>query len=125
MNKRQTPADDYRAVARVAATYIEALRTGNIEKVQQLFHTNSVTYGTVDGGLVGSGAGNPAVDFIKQYGPSPDIAAHIDVLDITPTTAVVRVLMEKDAVGSDCTDMLLLIKLDGGWKIIAKVFHQY
>ena len=33
--------------------------------------------------------------------------------------------MEKDAIGADYTDFLTLIKLDGGWKIIAKVYHMY
>lgn len=89
-----------------------------------IFHKDCVTYGTVNGELIG-GAGNPTADFIINYGKSPEIVSHIDVLDITPTTAVVRIVMEKDAVGSDCNDYLSLIKLDKGWTVIAKVFHQF
>ena len=47
------------------------------------------------------------------------------MLAITPTTAVVRVDMEKDAIGADYTDFHTLIKLDGTWHIIAKVFQMY
>jgi hypothetical protein len=49
----------------------------------------------------------------------------IDVLAITPTTAVVRVDMERDAIGDDYTDFHTLIKLDGTWQIIAKGFPMY
>ncbi|MCF5393095.1 hypothetical protein GIV99_28895, partial [Pseudomonas syringae] len=46
-------------------------------------------------------------------------------LAITPTTAVVRVDMEKDAIGADYNDYLTLIKIDDSWKVIAKVYHQF
>ncbi len=47
------------------------------------------------------------------------------MLAITPTTAVARVDMEKDAIGADYTDFHTLIKLDGTWHVIAKVYHMY
>ncbi len=125
MNQRMVSTDEYREVAEVAARYIEALRAGNIDTLADIFHKNAVTYGTVNGDLVGGGSINPAVDFIKTFGKSREINAHIDVLDLTPTTAVVRVIMEKDAIGSDCNENLVLIKLEDGWTVIAKVFHQF
>ena len=124
MNQRTVSAAEYNDVIKVAERYVEALRIGSIDMLADIFHKDSVTYGTVNGQLMG-GAGNPTVDFIKNYGKSPDITTHIDVLDITPTTAVVRIVSEKDAVGSDCNDYLMLIKLDCGWTVIAKVFHQF
>lgn len=125
MNKKAVSANEYNDVASLAAQYVEALRTGNIDMLADIFHKDSVTYGTVNGELVGGGTGNPTADFISMHGKSPEIVAHIDVLDITPTSAVVRVILEKDAIGSDCSENLLLIKLDKGWTIIAKVFHQF
>jgi len=124
MNQRTVSTDEYKAVANVAAKYIEAIRTGSIDMLMETFHKNSVTYGFVDGELRG-GASNPAVDFIKNYGASPDLDAHIDVLDITPATAVVRIVTGNDAAGSDCDEYLTLIKLDTGWTIIAKTFYQF
>lgn len=118
-------AKEYKDVVNIVAKYIEALRIGSIDMLMNIFHKDSITYGTVDGKLVGDRASNPAVDFIKTYGKSPEIEAHIDVIDITPTTAVVRIIMEKDAIDSECNENLTLIKLDQGWTIIAKVFHQF
>lgn len=116
--------NEYKEVAKVAANYVEALRIGSIEMLTDLFHQDAVTYGTVNGGLVG-GSGNPAVDFVRANGPSPDLDAHLDVLDITPSSAVVRIVTGQDAVGAECSEHLTLIKLDQGWKIIAKAFHQF
>ncbi len=124
MNQRTVSAEEYNNVANVAAKYVEALRIGSVDMLAEIFHKDSVTYGTVNGELLG-GTGNPTADFIQNYGASPEIITHLDVLDITPTTAVVRIVMEKDAVGSDCNDYLSFIKQEEGWKVIAKVFHQF
>lgn len=125
MSKEMASIEEYKAVANVAADYIEAVRIGSIDILSDIFHKDAVAYGTVDGKLVGGGSVNPAVEFIKKYGKSPEIDSHITVLDITPTTAVVRVIMEKDAINSECNGNLIMVKLDTGWKIVAKVFHQF
>ena len=125
MNQRTVSAEEYNNVVNLTAKYIEALKTGNVDMLAEVYHKDCVTYGTVEGKLMGGEGSNPTVDFIKNYGKAPDIVTHIDVLDITPTTAIVRVVSEKDAVGSDCNDYLSFIKLDTGWTVIAKVFHQF
>ena len=60
-----------------------------------------------------------------RRGKAPEITTRLDVLAITPTTAVVRVDMEKDAIGAEYNDYLTLIRIDGDWKVIAKVYHQF
>lgn len=124
VNKKLVPANEFKAVTSIVARYIEALRVGNVGMLSESFHKNSVTYGTVDGKLMG-GDLNATVDFINKHGKSSEIEAHVDVLDITPTSAVVRVVAEKDAVDSDSIEFLTLIKIDGRWAIFAKVFHQF
>jgi len=52
-------------------------------------------------------------------------STRLDVLAITPTTAVVRVNMEGNAIGADYTDCPTLIKLGDTWRIVAKVYHMY
>ncbi len=63
--------------------------------------------------------------FVETNGKAPDIKTRLDILAITPTTAVVRIDMEQDAIGADYNDYLTLIKIDGTWKVIAKVYHQF
>ena len=124
MSQKPSPAKEYRDICDIVAKYVEALRIGSVDMMAGIFHKSAVTYGTVNGELMG-GAGNPAVDFIKDHGKSPEIDSHVDVLDITPTTAAVRLVTENDAIGSDCTEYLTFLKLDNGWTVIAKIFHQF
>ena len=81
-------------------------------------------YGHGPDGLLGGSIDN-LYSFVEHYGKAPDIAVRLDVLDMTPTTAVVKVTMEQDAAGADYTDYHSLIKIDGQWKVVAKLFHLY
>ncbi|AYD64510.1 nuclear transport factor 2 family protein [Achromobacter sp. B7] len=123
-NIKPVATQDYDAVIAVAQIYVDGLRLGSAEGVAQAFHPDAVMYGFTNGALLGGPIGN-LFDFVKKNGRAPDIATRLDVLAITPTTAVVRVDMEKDAIGADYNDFLTLIKIDGGWKVIAKVYHQF
>ena len=124
MNRKLTSVSEYEAITNTVANYIEALRTGNIDILADSFHKDSVAYGTVGGKLVG-GSSNPTIDFIKKYGKAPDLNVHIDVLDVTPSSAVVRIIAEKDAIGADSVEYQLLMKIAEGWTIVAKAFHEF
>ncbi|RKH47893.1 nuclear transport factor 2 family protein [Corallococcus sicarius] len=123
-NIKAVPTRDYGAVIATASKYVEGLRVGSVEGVAEAFHKDAVMYGFTHGELLGGSIKN-LYDFVQKNGKAPDITTRLDVLAITPTTAVVRVDMEKDAVGADYNDFLTLIKVDGDWKVIAKVFHQF
>lgn len=115
---------EYSAVIAVAQNYVDGLRIGNADDVLSAFHKDAVMYGFTNGELLGGTIQNLHT-FVKENGKAPDITTHLDVLAITPTTAVVRVDMENDAIGADYNDYLTLIKIDGSWKVIAKVYHQF
>jgi hypothetical protein len=123
-NIKTVPTQDYEAVVATVAKYVEGLRVGSAEGVAEAFHTDAVMYGFTNGELLGGPITN-LYDFVNENGTAPDIKTRVDVLAITPTTAVVRVDMEKDAIGADYTDFHTLIKMDGVWHVIAKVYHMY
>jgi hypothetical protein len=123
-NIKAVPTSEYNAVIATANLYVEGLRVGSAEGVAQAFHKDAVMYGFTNGELLGGPIKN-LFDFVQKNGKAPDITTRLDVLAITPTTAVVRVDMEKDAIGADYNDYLTLIKIDGSWKVIAKVYHQF
>ncbi|KAH6613054.1 hypothetical protein C7974DRAFT_405087 [Boeremia exigua] len=77
-----------------------------------------------DGVLLGGPISNLSL-FMDTHGAAPHITAHSDIISITPTTAVVKVDMERDAAGVNYTDNHTLLKQDGKWLIIAKVFHAW
>jgi hypothetical protein len=123
-NIKAVPTSEYNAVIATANLYVEGLRVGSAEGVAQAFHKDAVMYGFTNGELLGGPIKN-LFDFVQKNGKAPEITTRLDVLAITPTTAVVRVDMEKDAIGADYNDYLTLIKIDGSWKVIAKVYHQF
>ena len=123
-NIKAVPTRDYSAVVAVAQQYVDGLRVGSVDGVAKAFHPKAVMYGFTNGELLGGPIQN-LFDFVQKNGKAVDIVTHLDVLAITPTTAVVRVDMEKDAIGADYNDYLTLIKIDGDWKVIAKVYHQF
>lgn len=123
-NIKAVPVRDYDAVIATANQYVDGLRLGRAETVAQAFHPDAVMYGFTNGALLGGPIDN-LYDFIRSNGDAPEIRTRLDVLAITPTTAVVRVDMEQDAIGADYNDYLTLIRIDGRWQVIAKVYHQF
>lgn len=55
---------------------------------------------------------------------SREFKTRIDVLELEETLAVVRVLEEGWGGTIDFTDVLLLLKIDGEWKCVAKAYNQ-
>ena len=123
-NIKAVPTAEYTAVIATANQYVEGLRIGDAQGVAQAFHKEAVMYGFTNGELLGGPIKN-LFDFVEKNGAAPQISTRLDVLAITPTTAVVRVDMETDAIGADYNDYLTLIKIGGVWKVIAKVYHQF
>ncbi|MDX9677998.1 nuclear transport factor 2 family protein [Pseudomonas zeae] len=123
-NIKAVPTAEYTAVIATANQYVEGLRVGDAQGVAQAFHKEAVMYGFTNGELLGGPIKN-LFDFVEKNGAAPQISTRLDVLAITPTTAVVRVDMETDAIGADYNDYLTLIKMGGVWKVIAKVYHQF
>ncbi len=123
-NIKIVSTQNYDDVIATATKYVEGLRIGSVSSVAEAFHKDAVMYGYTHGKLLGGPVTN-LFAFVEQNGAAPDIKTRLDVLAITPTTAVVRVDMETDAIGADYNDFLTLIKLDGTWKVVAKVYHQF
>jgi hypothetical protein len=123
-NIKTVSTQDYEEIVATASKYVEGLRVGSVSGVAEAFHTDAVMYGFTNGELLGGPIKN-LFDFVEKNGAAPDIKTRLDVIAVTPTTAVVRVDMEKDAIGADYNDFLTLIKMEGIWKVIAKVYHQY
>jgi hypothetical protein len=123
-NIKVIQAQDYTDVIATATRYVEGVRTGTAEDVATAFNDEAMMYGFINGERFDGPISN-LYDFIKVNGGAPALSTHLDVIAITPTTAVVRVELEKDALGADFTDFLTLLKEDGAWRILVKVYHQY
>lgn len=117
--------DEYHAVHQAAQAYVDGYQIGDIAGIERGFHENSIMWGYAGGELL-KGPATPAFEsFFKAFGASPDLRSRLDILAIAPSAAVVRVDLENNITGSSFTDYLSLLKIDGQWKIISKVFQQY
>ncbi|MDJ0042919.1 nuclear transport factor 2 family protein [Pantoea allii] len=123
-NIKTVPVSAYEAVLDTARRYVDGLKQGSAETLAGAFHKDAVMYGFTDGELLGGPVDN-LYKFVRENGSAPEIETHLDVLAITPTTSVVRVDMENDAIGTDYNDYLTLIRIDDRWQVIAKVYHQF
>ncbi|MDQ4056163.1 MAG: nuclear transport factor 2 family protein, partial [Thermoproteota archaeon] len=95
-NIKTVPTQDFEDVVATVAKYVEGLRVGNVASLAQAFHKDAVMYGFTNGELLGGPLKN-LYNFVEKNGTAPDIKTRLDVLAITPTTAMMRVDMENDA----------------------------
>ncbi len=114
---------DYEAVINVVSKYTEGCKVGKSEVMKPAFTENALMYGYLNGQLY-DGSIEALYGAVDQFGPAPESKTRIDVLSIEGTAATVRVVLE-DWHGIAFTDFHNLLKIDGEWKIVAKVFHQY
>lgn len=123
-NKNINTVQDYEEVLAAMEGYVNGLKTGNVAELKKTFHKDAIMYGHLGNDLSQRSIDN-LYTYVEKFGAAPNIKTNITVLHKTPTTAVVRIEMEHDAADEDFTDFHSLIKIDGAWKVVAKLFHLY
>lgn len=123
-NQNINTVQDYEDVLAAMQGYVNGLKTGNVEELKKTFHKNAVMYGHLEDGL-SEGSIDNLYTYVEKFGAAPNIKTNLTVLHKTPTTATVRIEMEHDAADEDFTDYHSLIKINGEWKVVAKLFHLY
>ena len=114
---------EYEAVERAAQKFVKSVGSGDSTPAKELFYDEAVMFGYLDGNLEHGPIQN-LYDNIDTVGADPSYRARIDVLCIEETGAIVRVLEDNWGGRIDFSDFLLLIKMDGEWKAVAKVYNQ-
>ena len=111
------------AVEKAAMLFVKSVGSGDSAPARELFYDEAVMFGYLDGKLEHGPIQN-LYDNIDSVGADPGYRARIDVLCIEETVAIVRVLEDNWGGRIDFSDFLLLIKMDGEWKGVAKVYNQ-
>lgn len=114
---------EYAAVEAAAMKFVKSVAEGNSTYAKELFCDEAVLFGYLDGKLE-HGSIQAFYDNVDSVGAGNDFQARIDVVAVEETLAVVRVLEEKWGGRIDFTDYLLLLKIDGEWKCVAKAYNQ-
>lgn len=119
----RSPISEYAAVEAAAMKFVKSVAEGNSKYAKELFTEEAVLFGYLDGELE-HGSIEQFYHNVDTVGAGSDFNARIDIVSIEETVAVVRVLEEKWGGRIDFTDYLLLMKMDGEWKCVAKAYNQ-
>lgn len=112
------------AITQVLKIYMDAAKNGGGKDMKPAFADQASIFGYVGGDLAFQGPIQALFDWHDKNGSAKEIEARITHIDIVGTVAHARVEAE-NWTGFKFTDLFLLIKLDGQWKIINKVFHLH
>lgn len=114
---------EYEAVEKAAMLFVKSVGSGDSAPARELFYDEAVMFGYLDGKLEHGPIQN-LYDNIDSVGADPGYRARIDVLCIEETVAIVRVLEDNWGGRINFSDFLMMIKMNGEWKCVAKVYNQ-
>ncbi len=103
--------------------FVKSVAEGNSAHAKKLFIDEAVLFGYLDGELE-HGSIQQFYHNVDTVGGGKNFKARIDVIALEETLAVVRVLEEGWGNRIDFTDYLLLLKISGEWKCVAKAYNQ-
>lgn len=115
--------EEYKAVEEAAMKFVKSVAEGDSRHARELFVDEAVLFGYLDGKLE-HGSIEQFYRNVDSVGAGNEFKARIDVVAVEETLAVVRVLEEQWGGRIDFTDYLLLLKIGGAWKCVAKAYNQ-
>lgn len=119
----RTELKEYQAVEEAAKKFVRSVAEGNSKYARELFTDEAVLFGYLDGKLE-HGSIEQFYRNVDTVSGGENFKARIDVIALEETLAVVRVLEEGWGNRIDFTDFLLLLKMNGEWKCVAKAYNQ-
>lgn len=114
---------EYEAVEKAAEKFVKSVAEGNSKYARELFVDEAVLFGYLDDDLE-HGSIEQFYDNVDNVAAGDEFKGRIDVILLEETLAVVRVLEESWGGRIDFTDVLLMLKMDGEWKAVAKAYNQ-
>lgn len=118
-----TTAAERQAIEQVIQQYINGGISGRADEMRAAFHEGATIFGYLGPDFIG-GPIQGLFDWVDGNPPASGLQCSIAAIDIGGTIAVARLELD-DWGGHRFTDMFTLLKVEGEWKIISKVFHLH
>ena len=118
-----TSFSEYDAIANTIQHYVNGGKSGRSDEMKLAFHPAATIFGYIGTELFG-GPIQQLFDWNDQNGPAAGLQSRIASIDLMGTVATVRLELD-NWTGHRFTDMFTLLKVDGQWKIISKVFYLH
>ncbi len=123
MNNATAQSGDREAIAKAIQTYVSGGISGKSDDMRPVFHEGATIYGYIGPDLFG-GPIEGLFEWNDGNGGAADLRPSIANIDIEGSIATVRLELD-NWTGHRFTDMFTLLKTDGEWKIISKVFYLH
>ena len=123
MSTAPTSVSEYDEIASVIQHYIGGAKSGRGEEMEPAFHKDATIFGYVGADLF-AGPIQKLFAWNEENGPATGLQARIASVDLIDTVATVRLELD-DWTGHRFTDLFTMLKIDGEWKIMNKVFHLH
>ncbi len=123
MGNEPRNVSEYDVIAKVVKHYIDGAESGKGDDMKPAFHKDATVFGYAGADLF-AGPIQRLFDWVDENDPATRLQARIASIDVVDSVATVRLELD-NWIGSRYTDMFTLLKVDGEWKIMNKVFHLH
>ncbi len=123
MSNATTNVSEYDVIEKTIQHYLDGARSGKGEDMKPAFHKDATIFGYAGPDLF-AGPIQQLFDWADDSDPATRLQARITSMDVVDSVATVRLELDNWN-GSRYTDMFTLLKVDGEWKIMNKVFHLH
>ena len=111
------------AIAKTIQIYVDGGISGKGDEMKAAFHKDATISGYIGPDLL-SGSIQQLYDWNDRNGPAVGLQSRIASIDVLETIATARLELD-NWTGHKFTDMFTLLKIDGQWKIMSKVFFLH
>ena len=123
MSNAPTNVNEHDAIATTIQHYIDGAKSGKGDDMRPAFHKDATIFGYTGPDLF-AGPIQQLFDWNDENGPATKLQARIASIDLIDTVATVRLELD-NWTGSRFTDLFTLLKVEGKWQIMNKVFHLH
>lgn len=122
---KPTYVQEYQAITEVLNKYIDGCKQAQSSIMKPAFNQHATMYSVgADGKLAGGAIPILFEGIDKDFRPSPDAQAAIVRIEIVGTAASARI-DANDMSGISFTDFFHLLKVEGKWTVVSKIFHTH
>ena len=123
MSTEVSNVTEHDAIAKVVQHYIDGAKSGRGDDMKLAFHEDATISGYAGTDLF-AGPIQQLFAWNDNNGPATGLQARIASIDVIGTVATMRLELD-NWTSHRYTDLFTLLKVDGEWKIMNKVFHLH
>lgn len=122
---KPTFIDDYTAITETLNKYNQGVARADSSIMKPAFANEATMFSSKDGSLDGGAISGLFEGIDTAFKATPESRHVIAYIDITGTAASARIDTNDSSDGQCFTDYFHLLKIDGTWTILSKIFHSH